>query len=110
MAKPPFGGEPPPPLSGGVFVSEGGGREVEVEGFPDRLDGRPRGEVRASVGVQQADGGLAGVRVHLEPDHRLGTEGDTDGTISEQFARVAVFGSGMHIFVFWIWVGLSLAT
>lgn len=77
---------------------------MEVEGLPDGLYRRARGEARASVSIEQGDGRLAGVGVHLEANHCFSTEGDADCSVSEQFAGVAVFGGGMHG---WVWVGVG---
>ena len=66
-------------------------------------------ESRASVGVEQGDGRGLGVLVenHLAVGLDFELEGRADNAVSHEFADIAVFGSGVHIFVFGFgWVSL----
>ena len=73
---------------------------MEGERVPDYARLCFHREVSASVGVEDGNRPSAGLGIHLEPLCRLGSESDTAGTISEEFAGVAVFWSRVHSFFF----------
>ena len=95
-----------PPLSGGVWIAQNRGREVEVEGFPNHLGRGFEGDVLTPMGVEHHDCPLAGLGVEAKASNGFGSEGDASGSVSEQFAVIAFFGGGVHL----VLCGLCLST